>query len=321
MRNASDPSPMSSVTVQTGPAISRGRASFGAALSISSPSPPSGRTSSSRTATASCASSTSRSSARSRPAWSGQTTTPGLRASTPPPAGPIWHDNVLFASPRTDETGLPPDDEVVTQVGEFLARLTALSAVVPEEIPWGPATACRMASITFTAAATATAASCSSPISPTYQPPVIRTSSRSPPLRARSLREVSSCCSVAASIRRVLPYFSCCMRGDAWFCNSNGPRKRDAVGATRLHSPPRTSSPATGSATSTSSSNPVGAGRGPCGDRDQPLLHRRRGKSRLAAHRSGRRSCWLATLAADSDARRARRPVLRGPPPVDRREA
>ena len=50
---------------------------------------------------------------------------------------PVWHENVLFRSPRPEGPQLAEDDDVVTQVGEFLARLTALSAVVPE-IPWGP---------------------------------------------------------------------------------------------------------------------------------------------------------------------------------------
>jgi hypothetical protein len=51
---------------------------------------------------------------------------------------PVWHDNVLFRSPRpAADAGLPPDGYVVERVGEFLAQMTALSAVVPE-IPWGP---------------------------------------------------------------------------------------------------------------------------------------------------------------------------------------
>jgi hypothetical protein len=51
---------------------------------------------------------------------------------------PIWHDNVLYRSPRpVGDMGLPPDEMVVERVGEFLAQMTALSAVVPET-PWGP---------------------------------------------------------------------------------------------------------------------------------------------------------------------------------------
>jgi hypothetical protein len=50
---------------------------------------------------------------------------------------PVWHDNVLYRSPRPAGGDLPPDGEVVTRVGEFLAGMAALSAEVPE-IPWGP---------------------------------------------------------------------------------------------------------------------------------------------------------------------------------------
>lgn len=50
----------------------------------------------------------------------------------------IWHENLLYRSPRpSGESELPADDVVVQRVGEYLAQLTALSAVVPE-IPWGP---------------------------------------------------------------------------------------------------------------------------------------------------------------------------------------
>jgi len=55
----------------------------------------------------------------------------------------IWHENVLYRSPRSltpaslpREGGEPDDDHVVQKVGEFLAKMTAESAVVPE-IPWG----------------------------------------------------------------------------------------------------------------------------------------------------------------------------------------
>jgi hypothetical protein len=50
---------------------------------------------------------------------------------------PVWHDNVLYRSPRAASDELPPDDVVISKVGEFLATLTAQSAVVPE-VPWGP---------------------------------------------------------------------------------------------------------------------------------------------------------------------------------------
>jgi hypothetical protein len=51
---------------------------------------------------------------------------------------PVWHENVLYRSPRPEEDhSLPPDVYVVERVGQFLAGLVAQSAVVPE-IPWGP---------------------------------------------------------------------------------------------------------------------------------------------------------------------------------------
>lgn len=50
---------------------------------------------------------------------------------------PIWYENVLYCSSRRDaDADLPPDEMVVGKVGEFLAKMAALSAVVPE-IPWG----------------------------------------------------------------------------------------------------------------------------------------------------------------------------------------
>src|SRR5262245_23110965 len=59
----------------------------------------------------------------------------GLRPDT---GRPVWHDNVLFRSPRPPAAAGPDeDDHIVEQVGAFLARVTAQSAVVPE-IPWGP---------------------------------------------------------------------------------------------------------------------------------------------------------------------------------------
>jgi hypothetical protein len=51
---------------------------------------------------------------------------------------PVWHKNVLYRSPRLDEEDDLPDDAfVIERVGEFLAQMAALSAVVPE-VPWGP---------------------------------------------------------------------------------------------------------------------------------------------------------------------------------------
>jgi len=50
----------------------------------------------------------------------------------------IWHDNVIFRSPRgPDEDSLPMDDFVVTKTGQFLTYRVSLS-VGPEELPTGP---------------------------------------------------------------------------------------------------------------------------------------------------------------------------------------
>jgi hypothetical protein len=50
----------------------------------------------------------------------------------------VWHDNVVFRSPRGPaEDSLPMDDFVVTKTGQFLAGRVALS-VGPEELPVGP---------------------------------------------------------------------------------------------------------------------------------------------------------------------------------------
>jgi hypothetical protein len=50
----------------------------------------------------------------------------------------VWHDNVVFRSPRgPDEDGLPMDDFVVTKTGQYLIHRVAQSAG-PEEIPVGP---------------------------------------------------------------------------------------------------------------------------------------------------------------------------------------
>jgi hypothetical protein len=55
----------------------------------------------------------------------------------PATGAPIWHENVLYRSPRSAEDNLPSDGTVVHRVGEYLAQMAALSSVVPE-IPWGP---------------------------------------------------------------------------------------------------------------------------------------------------------------------------------------
>jgi hypothetical protein len=50
----------------------------------------------------------------------------------------VWHDNVLFQSPRgSDADFCPADDLIITRTGQFLAYRVTLSAG-PEEIPAGP---------------------------------------------------------------------------------------------------------------------------------------------------------------------------------------
>ena len=62
---------------------------------------------------------------------------PWVTGINPATGNAIWHDNVLFQSPRPSEVRYPADDAIITRVGRFLADLVARSAVVPE-IPWGP---------------------------------------------------------------------------------------------------------------------------------------------------------------------------------------
>ncbi len=63
---------------------------------------------------------------------------PWATGCNPATGQPIWFENVLYRSPRTEaEDDLPADDFVVSKVGLFLAQMVSLSAVVPE-IPWGP---------------------------------------------------------------------------------------------------------------------------------------------------------------------------------------
>jgi hypothetical protein len=51
---------------------------------------------------------------------------------------PIWHENVLYQSPRGPAAaGLPDDCEVIERTGQFLAERVLQSAIVPE-VPAGP---------------------------------------------------------------------------------------------------------------------------------------------------------------------------------------
>jgi hypothetical protein len=141
---------------------------------------------------------------------------------------PIWHDNILYRSPRTDDADLPPDAVIVQRVGEFLAQLTALSAVVPE-IPWGPrrrmphginyihgSAHYNSGILVFTDFADA--------ISHFTDP---RFSSEVWRFVRRERREVMVMFRQREYSPRDYAYFVGCMRTlFPWFCNSNGPLKR-----------------------------------------------------------------------------------------------
>ncbi len=63
---------------------------------------------------------------------------PWVTGVNPATGRPVWHDNVIFRSPRgPDADGLPADDLVVTKSGQFLAARVVLSSG-PEELPVGP---------------------------------------------------------------------------------------------------------------------------------------------------------------------------------------
>jgi hypothetical protein len=141
---------------------------------------------------------------------------------------PIWHDNVLYRSPRPRDEELPPDDYIVEQVGLFLARLTAQSAVVPE-IPWGPqrpmphginyihGTAHYNSGVLiFTDFADAIEHF----TDPRFAAEVRR-------FARDQRREVLVLFRQRDYSTTEYAYFACCLRTlFPWFCNSNGPRKR-----------------------------------------------------------------------------------------------
>jgi hypothetical protein len=141
----------------------------------------------------------------------------------------VWFDNVLYRSPRpADDPELPPDDLIIEKVGEYLAQMTALSAVVPE-IPWGPrrrmphginyihGTAHYNSGIlVFTDFADAIGHFSD----PRFAAEVRR-------FARRERREVLVMFRQREYCTRDYAYFAGCMRTlFPWFCNSNGPRKR-----------------------------------------------------------------------------------------------
>jgi hypothetical protein len=146
----------------------------------------------------------------------------------PRTGAPIWHENVLYRSDRPKDADLPDDHVVVEEVGEFLARLTAQLAAVPE-IPWGPnrpmphginyihGTAHYNSGILiFTDFADA--------IEHFTDPLFVGEVRR---FAREQRREVLVMFRQRDYSTTAYAYFACCMRTlFPWFCNSNGPRKR-----------------------------------------------------------------------------------------------
>lgn len=141
---------------------------------------------------------------------------------------PIWHQNVLYCSPRPDRADLPDDDHVIEQVGRFLARMTAHSTVVPE-IPWGPERPMphginyihgtahyNSGLLVFTDFADAIEHF----TDPRFAAEVRR-------FARTERREVLVLFRQREYSTTDYAYFACCLRTlFPWFCNSNGPRKR-----------------------------------------------------------------------------------------------
>lgn len=140
---------------------------------------------------------------------------------------PVWHDNVIFRSPRgADAEGLPADQTVVAKTGQFLAARVALSAG-PAEIPFGPRRRMPHAInyihgtshynsgiLVFTDFADALAHYSDR----RFKAEVYRF------VRAER-REVLSVFRQRQYDEREYAYFSCAMRTIfPWFCNPNGPR-------------------------------------------------------------------------------------------------
>jgi hypothetical protein len=142
---------------------------------------------------------------------------------------PVWHENVLYRSPRgPGDAGLPWDDEVVTKTCRYLAEKAALSAVVPE-IPQGPGRRMPHAInyihgsshynsgiVVFTDFADGLAH---------FTDGRFRAELRRFVRRER--REVLILFRRREYAAREFAYFSCCLRTlFPWFCNANGPKGR-----------------------------------------------------------------------------------------------
>jgi hypothetical protein len=141
----------------------------------------------------------------------------------------VWHDNVIFRSPRgPDEDNLPMDDFLVTKTGQFLAHRVSLSTG-PREIPMGPRR--RMPhGINYIHG---TSHYCSGILIFTDFADALRhfTDARFRREVHRFVREEQREVLIIFRQRKYHPrdyaYFVCCLRTlFPWFCNANGPRGR-----------------------------------------------------------------------------------------------
>ena len=141
----------------------------------------------------------------------------------------VWHDNVIFRSPRgPNEDSLPMDDFVVTKTGQFLARRVALSTG-PEELPVGPRR--RMPhGINYIHG---TSHYNSGTLIFTDFPDALAhfTDHRFRAEMYRFVRKENREVLILFRARNYHPreyaYFVCCLRAlFPWFCNANGPRGR-----------------------------------------------------------------------------------------------
>jgi hypothetical protein len=154
---------------------------------------------------------------------------PWVTGLNPATGEPIWHENVIFRTPRgASAAQLPPDDCVVASTGRFLACRVAL-LVGDEEIPLGPRRrmphainyihgACHYNSgvLIFTDFAEALAH---------FTDPRFRAGVRRFVRIER--REVLILFRQREYSPREFAYFVCCLRTlFPWFCNANGPKGR-----------------------------------------------------------------------------------------------
>lgn len=62
---------------------------------------------------------------------------PWVTGVNPATGGKIWHDNLVFRTPRDQSVNAPDDEAIINATGRFLAERVRQSATVPE-IPLGP---------------------------------------------------------------------------------------------------------------------------------------------------------------------------------------